>query len=272
MIDICFSDSVGCLLIEVKNIIKSDGVLPLDLHLNYGGLDCEIIEAQCSRRARSLQYFYKTFTSEEYYKEYESALKQAYKAYDKLIGFLRDGQEIRLWLSNNANDRCGLYWFCDLAKDYENKIYTVTCPGYEYNDIKDTITENRSWDAFSNPYFMAEFSNKARLLSKDEILAYVKTWDFLVLYGGGPLRILIDDSIVDVGISFFDKEILNFVSYEPKSQATIIGKMLGKWQGGCDAAFISQRIEYLIDQGKIKVVEEKLDDYGCYWPRTLSRI
>ena len=49
-----------------------------------------------------------------------------------------------------------------------------------------------------------------------------------------------------------------------------MGKMLGRWQGGCDVAFISERIEHLIEIGKIKVCEEKVDDYDCYWPRTLS--
>ena len=38
----------------------------------------------------------------------------------------------------------------------------------------------------------------------------------------------------------------------------------------CDVAFISERIEYLIEIGKIKICEEKTDDNGCYWPRTLS--
>ena len=59
MLDICFSDSVGGLLIEIRDIIKSD-VFPLDLHLNYGYLDGDMIETQTKRNVNTLKYFYKT--------------------------------------------------------------------------------------------------------------------------------------------------------------------------------------------------------------------
>ena len=51
-----------------------------------------------------------------------------------------------------------------------------------------------------------------------------------------------------------------------------MGKMLGKWQGCVDVAFISMRIESLIANGKIKVCEEKVDEHDCYWPRTISLV
>lgn len=270
MLDICFSDSVGGLLIEVRNLIKSD-VLPLDLHLNYGILDGDIIEIQTKRNVDTLKYFYKTVTEKELQREYKKELKKAYKAQEKLKDLLSEGQEIRLWLSNNANDRCGLYWFCDLVKDFENKISVVFCPGYEYDDIKNKTSENRNWASFSNPYFMAEFVEKSQVLNKNEILVYSQTWKHLI-EENAPLRILVDDSIVGVKEDFFDNVILSFVSNEPKSQSFVMGKMLGKWQGGCDVAFISERIERLIEFGKIKVCEEKTDDNDCYWPRTLSLI
>lgn len=116
---------------------------------------------------------------------------------------------------------------------------------------------------------MAEFVEKSQVLNKNEILVYSQTWKHLI-GENAPLRILVDDSIVGVKEDFFDNVILSFVSNEPKSQSFVIGKMLGKWQGGCDVAFISERIEHLIKIGKIKIREEKTDDYDCYWPRTLS--
>lgn len=269
MIDICFSDSVGGLLLEVKNIIKSDAILPLDLHLNYGYLNGDIIEIQTKRNVDALQYFYKTVTEKELQKEYKKELKKANKTQEILKTFLSEGQKIRLWLSNNANDRCGMFWFCNLVKGCENKISIISCPGYEYDDIKDKTTENRNWASFSNPYFMAEFVEKPKTLSKNEIKAYSQTWEYIVKENAA-LRILIDDSIVGVKESFFDNVILSFVSSEPKSQSFVMGKMLGKWRGGCDVAFISERIEYLIEDKKIKVIEEKVNENDCYWPRTLS--
>lgn len=271
MIDICFSDSAGGLLLVAKKLIKSDVVLTLDLHLNYGYLDCDIIEEQTKRNVETLKYFYKTITEKELQKEYKSDLKKAKQAQETLKGFLADGQEIRLWLSNNANDRCGFYWFCNLAKDYDNDISVVWCPGYEYDDIKHKVTENRNWPSFSNPYFVARFVDDARPIVRAELLAYAETWGYLVKENA-PLRILISDSIVGVDKSFFDNVILGFVSNAPKTQGNIMGEMLGKWRGACDIAFISERIEHLIDIGKIKIYEDKVDAHDCYWVRTLTLI
>lgn len=55
---------------------------------------------------------------------------------------------------------------------------------------------------------------------------------------------------------------------DPKLQKTVMGKMLGKWRG-CDVAFISQRIEFLITENKIKVHEDIVDENDCYWGRTI---
>ena len=86
MLDICFSDSVGGMLIEVRNHIQSD-VLPLDLHLNYRSLDGDIIEIQTRRNVETLKYFYKTITEKELQKEYKKELKKAYNAQETLKNF-----------------------------------------------------------------------------------------------------------------------------------------------------------------------------------------
>ena len=109
------------------------------------------------------------------------------------------------------------------------------------------------------------------ILTKEEILASVETWSYIVKENA-PLRILIDDNIVGVEESFFDNIILGFVTDEPQAQAHIMGKMLGKWHGCCDVAFVSKRIEHLIEAGKIRIIEEKVNDYDCYWPRTLALV
>jgi hypothetical protein len=86
------------------------------------------------------------------------------------------------------------------------------------------------------------------------------------------LRILIDNTIVGVDDSFFDDIIIGFVKAEPQPQNTIMGKMLGKWQGCVDVAFISMRIEHLIADAKLKVCEEKVDEHDCYWQRTIALV
>ena len=269
MIDICFSDSVAGTLMQIRKDIHSDGVFPLDLHLNYEHIDCDVVEIQARRNINTLKYFYKSITNEELQNEYIEELENTRNAVKTLEQFLIDGQDIRLWLSNTANDRCGLYWFCHLAKDYTNKISMAVCPGYEYSPSTQSASIQKNWALFSNPAFVASFASSARILEKHEKAAYAREWTLLVKEDS-PLRILIDDTIVGVEESFFDKIILGFLTLEPQPQNTVMGKMLGKWQGVCDVAFISMRIEHLIADGKIKICEEKVDEHDCYWLRTIA--
>lgn len=271
MIDICFSDTVAGTLLQIKKDIHSEGVLPLDLHLNYEYIDCDIAKAQAKRNIDTLKYFYKTVTDEELKKEYTKELRSIRSGIKRVEEFLTKGQPIRLWLSNNANDRCGLYWFCHFAKNYSNEISVVICPGYEYSHRTHTAYVQNGWGAFSNPYFVAQFASTAHVLDEHEKAAYVREWSLLVKENA-PLRILIDNVVVGVEESFFDSIILSFTKFEPHSQRSIMGNMLGKWQGCCDVAFISMRIERLISEDKIKVCEEKVDDHDCYWPRTIALV
>lgn len=269
MIDICFSCTVGDGLFEAGELIQSDGIFPLNLHFNYSRLDCNILKEQAKRNANTIKYMFKTITEAELEEEYAGEISDINDEIEDIEYFLANGHAVRLWLSNTANDRCGLYWFCHFAKDYSNDISIVLCPGYEYIPYLHTAHICNNWALFSNPNFAVKFAPTARILDEHEKSAYAEAWSLLVKENS-PLRILIDNTIVGVDEAFFDSIILSFVKLEPQSQRTIIGNMLGKWQGCCDAAFISMRIEHFINNGKIKVHEEKVDENDCYWERTIA--
>ena len=271
MIDICFNDSVAGNLMQIRKDIHSDGVFPLNLHLNYEHIDCDIAEAQAKREVDTLKYFYKSVCDKEIQSEYKNETKDKRYTLKRLEKFLTDGHDVRLWLSNTANDRCGLYWFCDFAKNYANTISIVMCPGYEYISYLSAAHVQRDWASFNSPDFIAEFAPAAHILNEHEKSAYAREWSMLVKENAS-LRILIDNTIVGVDDSFFDDIIISFVNSEPQPQNTVMGKMLGKWQGCVDVAFISRRIEHLIAVGKIKVCEEKVDEHDCYWPRTIALV
>ena len=75
MIDICFSDSVAGNLMQIRKDIHSDGVFPLNLHLNYEHIDCDIAEAQAKREVDTLKYFYKSVCDKEIQSEYKTETK-----------------------------------------------------------------------------------------------------------------------------------------------------------------------------------------------------
>ncbi len=271
MIDICFSDSVAGMLKCVKNELKSNGIFPLWMFLNLGNIDCEdLIAEQVRIEVEYDKYFSKNTTEEELEDIYKEELKQERKKFEKIKNFITAGHDIRLWISNTANNRCGLYWMCSFLQNYTNKLSIVVCPGFEYDDVTNKASEKRNWSAYSNPWFVSEFISTARVVCEKERAAYSKRWEELVKENA-PLRILIDDVIVGVNEDFFDSSILSFVDVEPKSQNSIMGKMLGKWQCG-DVFFISKRIEHLIESNKIEVCENRIGENGCYWGRTIALV
>ena len=126
--------------------------------MNYERIDCDIAEAQAKREVDTLKYFYKSVSKEEIQAEYIKETKGLRNALKRLEKILTDGHTIRLWLSNTANDRCGLYWFCDFAKNYVNEISIVMCPGYEYIPYLRAAHVQRDWASFNSPDFVATFA------------------------------------------------------------------------------------------------------------------
>ena len=110
MIDVCFSDCFAGLLKVVQKNIKSDGIFPLWLTLNYGYLDCEdLISQQTRREVETLKYFYKNITDDEMKEEYDEVKANTKVMLQEFEELLNEGHKVRIWLSNNANDRCGLF-------------------------------------------------------------------------------------------------------------------------------------------------------------------
>lgn len=272
MLDICFNDSTGGNLIAIEyepdNPIKTAGVLPLDLHFNYGLLSGDIYKTQANFEVRIQKSFFNNISERKLNSWCNQKLRSIRSALSKLDKRLKKGEDIRLWLDNSATDRCGLYWFCDYVKNHDCKIYIVICPEIELSNTENKYTQKTKWASFTNISFMASFAETAKELSKEEVNLYSEIWQKLVKENA-PLRVLIDNKIISTTEDFFDKAILSYVSYEPKPQITIIGNFLADWY--CvDYCFISERIEYLLEQGLIEIVEDKVNNEGSYVVRTIK--
>lgn len=268
MLDICFNDSVGGNLMAAQMYLESDGVLPLNLHLNYGKLSGDVIATQERRTAENLLYYFPNTPPKEIDRNYEKGLRLARQCFKDLEDRLKNEQSLRVWVSNTAQDRCNLYWLCNFAKSYQPKISIVVCPGYEFNSRKNCYVENRNWASFTNHRFMADCAKNAVELTEEEIGQYAKAWEKLV-EKDAPLRVLIDDDLVSTDADFFDAVILRHISDTPKSQSSILGNFLSEYIG-MDVDFVCSRIDFLLKNNLIKVCEEKVDTQGCCWSRTIS--
>lgn len=268
MIDVCFSRMAEGWLKEFKKNINSDGIFHLGGYLDIGDISENIQEHYAKEEAETLRYYYKDITDEEITETYKYELKQIRTRYTKFRKHLDNGQSVRVWISRSANDYCGLLWFCDEIKECSNKLFVVICPPYEYSRFNEKYEQTFGWGI--QPETILNIVHTAKEIGAGEKDFFAQEWQLLVARDK-PLRILIEDSVVSADRDFFDSEIIRFIPESPQPQDAVMGKFLGSWQCG-SVAFLSERIERMIENGLVKVAEEHVDDEGCYWKRMIVRV
>ncbi|MGN1442738.1 MAG: DUF1835 domain-containing protein [Acutalibacteraceae bacterium] len=270
MIDVCFSDSTSGMLRSIKKELGSEEVISFRFDLDHGYITDDIIVRQERMHADYLRCFFAQISDEEIENAYQQGLKNAYSKLMSLERHLKNEESIRLWISNTANDRCCLYWFCDYMSNYPNDIFVVICPGFEPDEKNGKFHEVQSWASCDNADFLCEFSSKGHLLCSEEKALYAALWKTAVSENM-PLRVLINNKIVSTTEDYFDKAILSFIDGKPRPQSEIMGKILGKWNI-LNVNFIADRIDSFIHEGTVRIYENKIRDDGCFWSRTLIRI
>lgn len=268
MIDVCFSRMAEGWLKEFKKNINSDGIFHLGGYLDIGDISENIQEHYAKEEAETLRYYYKDITDEEITETYKDELKQIRTRYTKFRKHLDNGQSVRVWISRCANDYCGLFWLCSEMKKYPNKLFVVVSPSYKYSVFNGEYERTNGWGI--NPETIFNIVHTAKEIGAGEKDFFAKEWQLLVARYK-PLRILIEDSVVSADRDFFDSEIIRFIPESPQPQDTVMGKILGSWQCG-SVAFLSERIERMIENGLVKVAEEHVDDEGCYWKRMIVKL
>lgn len=176
----------------------------------------------------------------------------------RLRKYLEDGEIIRIWYSDAPYSRCGFYSLCQMLKNYKNEIYVVKLP--EYVVRKTSVISYRNWGEVSAEEF-AGFLSYERILTKEEVGIYALLWAELT-EDNSPLRAVINGRITGVQEDFYDFLIWKKLTYKPVKEARLIGDILGNFQIGMGDWWFAKRIEYFIQQDKIKVLEDSENKYA----------
>ena len=76
-----------------------------------------------------------------------------------------------------------------------------------------------------------------------------------------PLRAVINGRIMGVPVDFYDFLIWKRLSCRPVKEAGLIGDILGYFRPGVGDWWFAERIDYYIQQGKIRVIEDSENKY-----------
>lgn len=267
MIDVCFSRTGSGILKYLKKDIESDAVFHLGGYFDTGDISENVQEHYTKEEAETLRYFYKNISEEEITDVYKDESKQIRTRYTKFKKYISNGESVRVWICRNANDYCGFYWLCNEMKSLSNKLSVVVCPTYEYSALNRKYEHTFGWGV--EPEALLEVVSSAKELNTEEKEFFAKEWKLLV-EANKPFRILMNDMVVSAEKDFLDPAILSFVTETPTAQSVVMGDFLGNWHC-CSVSFVSERIEHMILNGRIKVYEDIFDDHGCYWPRKIVK-
>lgn len=167
-----------------------------------------------------------------------------------------NGEDIRVWYSDNPSERCGMLWFmAELRKipSYTGKIYMIKLPKYMYNEKDNTITEFNGW-AEVEPAKWHRCLEFAQDKTK-ECWGYAQQW-WNLMRENASLRAVVNGRVRSVSEDIYDRYIWEEIDREEDEfiQATVIGNVLGRHQLGIGDAFVALRMEKFIESDILRVV------------------
>lgn len=194
--------------------------------------------------------------------EMEEELRSAADVYAKesvrLKRFLYNGEKVRIWYSDAPYSRCGFYSLCQILKKYHNEIRVVKLS--EYVVWENNIAAYQNWGEVAAEEF-AGFLSYEKRFSKEEVRLYASLWSDLV-EDHSPLRAVINGRVLGVPEDFYDFQIWRRLTQKPMKQARLIGDILGDSRISIGDWWYAKRIEYYIQQRKIRVVEDSENKYA----------
>ena len=175
----------------------------------------------------------------------------------RLRVYIEAGEPIRIRYSSAPYSMCGLMWLCGELNGSKSTVSVVRLPQITVNG--DTAVTYSSWGEV-DPNVSGRFLDWERVLSATEIAAYAQQWNKLK-YENAPLRAVVNGSVISVPANFYDFLIFKDLGDRPVREAQLIGKILNDNQIGIGDWWYARRIEKLIAQGRIKIIENSPRKY-----------
>lgn len=177
---------------------------------------------------------------------------------NRLVHYLQNGEPVRIWYSDAPYSICGFYQLCGILQKYKNEISCVKLP--EYKICQNSIILYRNWGEAAAEEF-AGFLHREKKLSIEEIRMFAMMWSGLQ-EDNSPLRAVVNGRLTGVPDDFYDFLIWGRMTKKPTKEARIIGDILGQNQIGIGDWWYAKRIDYYIEQDKIKVIEDSENKYA----------
>lgn len=187
-------------------------------------------------------------------KEEEQFFQNQRKDMERLLSVAQNGTPIRIWKSNAPYSTCGFYFVCNILRNIDCKISIVSLPEFELIS-ENKIVEYSHWGEVDAGKFY-QFLPLGKQLSQIEKRIVSDYWRDL-MEENAPLRAIINGKIISVPENFYDFIITNNLPDNDFIMARFIGKLLGEYNLGISDSWYALRIDKMIEDNKLIVVENK---------------
>ena len=258
MIEVVFGESeAGAMKAAIQNEKSESDVICLGFALDVGDIQKPVTGEYRAKLLYNLLYQKQWGTD----REMKADLKKLGNTYSeelsRLRGHLDNGEPIRIRYSSAPYSMCGMMWLCSELGSSQSTISAVRLPSITVKG--DTAVTYSSWGEVE-PNALRLFHDWERVLSAAEIRAYAQCWNRLKLENA-PLRALINSAVTSVPANFYDFLIFKYLGNRPIREAQLIGTILGENPLGIGDWWYARRIDKLIDQKRIKIIENSPRKY-----------
>lgn len=196
----------------------------------------------------------------------DQSMEKASKGLKNVLNRSADGEQVRLWYSNQPDEMCGFYWMTaqlDSLKDQCGPISMIKLPQYEQRDDGTIVTRN-AWGDVS-PGEWHKFLPLEQPMSLALRRSITARWRSLQ-EENAPFRAVLNGHLVSAPADFYDSFMRRELARASDEfhEAQIIGNIIRRFQLGIGAGLIDNRIETMINSGELEIVTQAPDDVPRY--------
>lgn len=232
---------------------KRSDIYCFDIALSVG----EITETEFGKQRRdALEKLSSVWLMEDIASQIDEKMEKNQEALAAVFERCSAGESIRVWYSHNPDEMCGMYWLLSQLRPLKQRgaVYLVKLPEWEYKDEMTICTHNGwgeigpgEWGRYQSiqeeaqPAFLSLCSTKWNQLKEEN----------------APLRVFLNGQLQSAPEDVYDSFIAREIDKQPEVfvEAMVIGNVLGKYQLGIGDAWVALRIEKMIAEGNLEVIE-----------------
>ena len=229
---------------------KGTDIFCFDLALHIGDIRDAFVEER--------KHVLKCFNYEDE-KTAERHIKTYIEQLEVFCQRVKEGESVRVWFGNNAEEMCGVLWLC-------HELVRRTLPCDKVNFVR--LPKEKLNTGEVKEHLWCEYAKLQALIEPEELQFHGSQWEALI-ESNAPLRVITNGCVLSATEDFYDEVIWREIEQmdEEFSQPKLCGRLLDSGIGIRDS-WIRYRLEYFLEIGRLELVAM---DHECPWIRVLKR-